>query len=154
MQAEATITENKSEKLVDEFGVWIGNSEWDEVITWSKNVKEFMASYEEKKVKVSEEEEGELEVSYKFAVSVENVMRYYAITHDGIPYFNEYWIVNPKPAMYLVANNDRKIIRKCASYPELLIFLALGIARDIWSASDALYSITDKCTTTRFLSNK
>lgn len=154
VQAEATIAENKSEKLVDEFGVCIGNSEWDEVIAWSKNVKEFMASYVEKKVKLYEEDEGELEVCYKFAISVENVMRYYAITHNGIPYFNEYWIVNPRPAVYLIANRDRKIIRNCASYTELLIFLVLGIARNIWSASDALYSVADKCTTTWFLSNK
>ena len=66
VQAEATIAENKSEKLVDEFGVCIGNSEWDEVIAWSKNVKEFMASYVEKKLSFMKR----MKESLKFATSL------------------------------------------------------------------------------------
>lgn len=150
MQTEVTVEQkSKEEQLVDEFGVWIGQDEWNEVLDWSKNVQELFSSYQEGKTKVPDEEKNELMLQNEYALSIKNLNAYFTIVPDA---FSEYWIVNPQPVYYMVANKDRKIVRMRASYSELLVFLVLGIARSIWTAVDARYQVASKCTTTKFLS--
>ena len=152
MQTEVTVEQKlDKEQLVDKFGVWIGQDEWNEVLDWSKNAQELFSSYQEGKIKVPDEEKNELMLQSEYALAIRNLKWYYTIVPDG---FSEYWIVNPKPVEYLVANKNKKIVGKNASYSDLLVFLVLGIARGIWTAVDARYHLTSECTTAKFLSSR
>lgn len=150
-QTSVTIERMKDEELVDKFGVWIGQDEWNDVLDWSDDVIDLFSSYQEGKTKIPEEDANELMLQYEYAASVRNLSNYYAICKTD---FSEFWIVNPKPASYLSANQDKKIRKGCASYSELLVFLVLGVARGVWTAVEARYHLASECTATKFISSR
>ncbi len=150
-QTNVTIKGVMNGGLVDKFGVWIGQKEWDEVLEWSEETIELFSYYQDRKTKICEEDESELKLRYDYAIAIRLLSQYYANRKIKFP---EFWMVNPEPAKYCSANQDKEIRKGCASYSELLVFLVLGIARNLWPATDALNNVVSECRCSKFYSDK
>ena len=159
VQTSADIKKQREQALIERFGVKIGRTEWNEIqdyyFYWSAEVSRMSTYYSDKNRNIPEEYREKLDRQRMFFEAVRNVHNYMYKLQSRMSDFTgeleDYWIINPAPASYLVSCEGISPQWRVASFQELIGFFALGVARRCWSIEDVLDRPVSECRARKLL---